>query len=261
MEHVLPQSLPTDALDEFSSSLEHARRLVHHLGNLTLAGGSENTGWRDQPYSVKVSDYAKSAWLTTRSLAGALAQHGSEKKVAALLSSAKEWNLDAFSRRHQEVGSVLAGFVLGVPQGALTKAEVSVQPKLPPFLPKVEHLAAAVVALRSGPKNAEELLPHLNGVSTMGVPRKTLSALGFFDLADNNGDRWVLNESGEALVEVADSDMSLELALVLRDRLAHIRDIPVETITTAAERRKLRDATRYLEWADNQIAISAPAAD
>lgn len=69
IEHVLPQTPSAEALTEFGTTGEEARRLVHRLGNLVLVERPVNGSVGNRPYSSKRHEYPKSKFLLTRTIA------------------------------------------------------------------------------------------------------------------------------------------------------------------------------------------------
>lgn len=101
LDHVWPKK--TSKLGLTGDEKKAHDRLLHSLGNLTLAPGRQNSAWRDAPYQKKREEYLNSDFPSTRKLAHEYKSWGRssiESRLEEIVEYAtRRWSLEPDRRR------------------------------------------------------------------------------------------------------------------------------------------------------------------
>ncbi len=116
VEHILAQNPSSAALQEFDRQSE-AEVWIPMLGNLTLVEGAINTSLGNRPYSEKLTEYSKSKFLLTRTIAGdeRVGVDTAVSRAVSDLESYELWTTASIQKRQATLGR-LAEVVWSMPR-------------------------------------------------------------------------------------------------------------------------------------------------
>lgn len=246
IEHILPQSLPDDAVEAFGSK-QDAERLVEAIGNLTIWEGSQNSAVHDAKFEKKQPEYATSSFKLTKALGASLGSAGGNKKLAGMLSMPTTWNVVALERRHRELGAILAAGMLGT--HATVNCEITPGPKnfaaIPNF-PKPSHLASVLIGVGNGLRTPTDLISAVAGVTTNGVVNQALAALERLDLVIRQDGSCELSDLGKVVCSEDADQIAVEIAKLI------LADDELVECANSAERGssvKVKSVAKTVTWA------------
>jgi len=255
LEHVLPQRLTDDVLEEYGDHTA-ALRDRFRLGNLALVNRNENAELSNKTYGLKKPIYGAVPFRVTSSLAHDLSKRpGAQGRLGKYLPQFDEWSPSAVQQRSESLYSLACDVCDVRPVDPVPVPSDRYEPLDVPQADDPDAILATLLAL-----------VHVNVIADvaayLGYSDRQgsyyLGACAVLGLAASDGGSWSLTAEGREVAVAADPAAQLRQSMQSHpylvnwqglDEVARTELMQAAGLATSTARRRSSTLDRWVNWA------------